>query len=120
MSAPGDPEDFSPGDAAAPPMANGEVVFEEPWQGRVFGMARVLAAAGVFEWEEFRACLIHELARWESDALRGEPFDYWRHFQWALETLLEKKSLLAPRLIHERVEVLAARPRGHDHAHEHS
>ena len=29
----------------APPTANGEVVFEAPWQGRVFGMARLLAEA---------------------------------------------------------------------------
>ena len=27
----------------APPAANGEVVFEAPWQGRVFAMARLLA-----------------------------------------------------------------------------
>ena len=26
-------------EATAPPMQNGEVVFDEPWQSRVFGMA---------------------------------------------------------------------------------
>ena len=39
----------------APPMANGELVFESPWEGRVFGMARVLCEQGLFEWDEFRA-----------------------------------------------------------------
>ena len=43
-----------------PPMANGEVTFEEPWQGRVFGMARVLAEQGCYTWDEFRCHLLNE------------------------------------------------------------
>ena len=40
------------------PRKNGELVFEEPWQGRVFGMAVALHERGRFEWEEFRRALI--------------------------------------------------------------
>ena len=33
-----------------PPMANGEVIFDAPWQGRVFAMAVALSEQGVFVW----------------------------------------------------------------------
>ena len=33
-----------------PPMQNGEVVFEAPWQSRVFSMAVSLSEAKVFHW----------------------------------------------------------------------
>ena len=52
----------------SPPMVNGEVVFETPWQGRVFGMAKSLADAGLYSWDEFRACLIDEVARWDRES----------------------------------------------------
>ena len=35
-----------------PPMANGELVFDEPWQGRLFGMAVALTEAGVIDWAD--------------------------------------------------------------------
>ena len=34
-----------------PPMANGEVLFDEPWQGRVFAMALLLVDQGCFAWD---------------------------------------------------------------------
>ena len=45
------------GDAAVP-RRNGELVFDEPWQSRAFGLAVGLAERGVFDWEEFRTRLI--------------------------------------------------------------
>ena len=53
--------------AIAPPMANGELIFELPWQGRVFGMARSLCDQGVYEWDEFRENLIDEIAYWDAN-----------------------------------------------------
>ena len=44
--------------AAALPRKNGELVFDEPWHGRVFGMAVALHEQGVYDWEEFRQTLI--------------------------------------------------------------
>jgi nitrile hydratase accessory protein len=96
-------------------MNNGEVVFEAPWQGRVFGMAAALAAAGVYEWDEFREHLIAELADWERDP-QGE-FAYYQHFLRALEGLLLKKGLTSQDALGERHAALAARPHGHDHGH---
>ena len=44
-----------------PPKANGEVIFDEPWQNRTFGMARSLCEAQYFTWDEFRACLMKQI-----------------------------------------------------------
>jgi nitrile hydratase accessory protein len=99
----------------APPMANGEVVFDAPWQGRVFGMAHSLASAGVFEWNEFRDRLIVELARWDRDGVG--PFEYYEHFQRALEGLLADRGLVPVAELETRIGHLAARPHGHDHGH---
>jgi nitrile hydratase accessory protein len=105
----------------APPMANGEVVFEAPWQGRVFGMARALAAAGLYEWDEFRDCLIREIARWEREG-EGE-YAYYDHFLRAFEFLLAAKGLVVPGVLRDRCAELRSRPHGHDHdaprRHEH-
>lgn len=103
--------------ALAPPMMNGEAVFEAPWQGRVFGMAHALAAAGHFGWDDFRACLIEELAEWDR-AGTGE-FAYYDHFQRALERLLETREVISAAALAARSAVFDARPHGHDHHHDH-
>ena len=105
----------------APPMANGEVVFDEPWQGRTFGMARAMAEAGFFTWDEFRAHLIAAIARWENanPAAGAAVYQYYVHFQVALEELLAQKGLIGCASLHDRTETLRARPVGHDHGHAH-
>ena len=58
------------GDSAGPgravPRQNGELVFDEPWQGRVFGMAVALYEQGGLDWEEFRQALIAQIAAAEA------------------------------------------------------
>lgn len=44
------------------PRKNGELVFEEPWQSRAFGMAVALSEQGAYDWERFRGHLIEEIA----------------------------------------------------------
>ncbi len=95
-------------------MANGEVVFDAPWQGRVFGMARALVESGVIEWDDFRACLIEELARRQASA---EPFDYYRAFLAALERLTAARDLLAADALEARFQTLMDRTPDHDHPH---
>jgi cobaltochelatase CobN len=76
---------------AALPRRNGELVFEEPWQGRVFGMAVALHERGVFEWEEFRRTLIARIA--EAEAGPG-PFVYYEIWLRTFEDLLAAKGLV--------------------------
>jgi hypothetical protein len=51
---------------AAPPRSNGELVFSEPWESRIFGVAVSMHQAGCFEWTAFQAELMAAIARWES------------------------------------------------------
>jgi nitrile hydratase accessory protein len=76
---------------AALPRRNGELVFEEPWQGRVFGMAVALHEQGLYEWEEFRQALIAQIAAAEA---RGGPFVYYEVWLATFEELLAKKGLV--------------------------
>ena len=102
--------------SAAPPRSNGELVFSAPWESRVFGLAIALRDAGVIEWEEFRQGLIAEIATWDqSNPEVRSDFVYYRHWQRALERLLDRLGLCDRDLLRARVETLAARPHGHDH-----
>ena len=72
------------GGVTAVPRRNGELVFEEPWQGRVFGMAVALSEQGLLPWEEFRQALIAEIAA----AARGGEFRYFHAWLAAFEQVL--------------------------------
>ncbi|MDP6376204.1 MAG: hypothetical protein QF921_13370 [Pseudomonadales bacterium] len=52
-------------DELVPPMANGELAFEEPWQGCVFGIANSLCSEGYYEWAEFQAELFRVIGDWD-------------------------------------------------------
>jgi hypothetical protein len=69
-----------PGTAALP-RANGELVFDAPWQGRVLAMAVTTVDALGVEWDEFRTRLIAAIA----DA-PDRP--YYESFTVALEALV--------------------------------
>lgn len=104
--------------AAAPPRANGEVVFEAPWQARVFGIAHALCDAGHFGWDDVRAALIERIGR--EDAARSAsadpaPFEYWTCFAEALDHVVAARGICDPAALDARVAVLADRPHGHDH-----
>ena len=99
--------------AGAPPMANGEVLFEAPWQSRTFGMARALCDRGLYEWDEFRQRLIAEI----ETADPSTEYRYFDHFLAALLRLLDEKGLCVAHDVRGREEVYAQRPHGHDHPH---
>ena len=101
-----------------PPMANGEVIFEEPWQGRVFGMAQLLSEQGHYVWDEFRAHLIEQIGRWDRSAVAEDPsaeYRYYDHFLAALMALLAEKGMLDAVELEDRYREVSARPHGHDH-----
>ena len=101
---------------AAPPRRNGELVFEAPWQSRLFGLTLSLERAGLFAWEEFRACLIAEIQAWESAGHPQAEWSYYERWQAAFEALLAAKGLCARSELDRRARAFAARPDGHDHA----
>ncbi|SRR5579883_2084135 len=94
---------------AAIPRRNGEPVFEEPWQSRIFGLAVVLCEQGYFEWNEFRERLIAEIAAADAQAagaVSGERRnDYYEHFLAALEHLLVDKGICATTEIAQKIKM---------------
>ncbi|MDJ0849279.1 MAG: nitrile hydratase accessory protein [Myxococcota bacterium] len=104
---------------AAPPRANGELVFREPWESRAFGIAVSLHERGLFAWDEFRQQLIEEIGAWERahPEAHTEALGYRYYERWlaALERVLAEKGLCAGAQLEARVAEFAARPAGHDH-----
>jgi len=85
---------------AAPPRANGELVFDDPWQRRLFATTMALCEAGAFTSGEFRDRLI--------DQIDAVPGPYWCSWQDALEHLLAERQLCRPDELTARVEILTA------------
>lgn len=98
-----------------PPTANGEMLFDAPWQGRVFGIARVLCEQGHFLWADFREALIIRISAWDQSHPGHDPYIYYDHFLAALTDLLSRKNLCSFSELLERDEQFRVRPHGHDH-----
>lgn len=100
---------------AAPPRANGELVFTAPWQSRLFAATMQLRESGRLEWERFRQGLIAQIAAHEATLSDPERYDYWGCWQRALEELLAELDLVSAEELDRSARALAARPPGHDH-----
>lgn len=98
---------------AAPPRANGELVFDAPWQSRAFGLAAALVEADRFRWSDFQTALISQVAQADSE---GRD-DYWGCWRDALLVCCETADLISAAQAYARTEQLLARPAGHDHRH---
>ena len=105
---------------AAPPRTNGELVFDAPWQSRLFGVTATLVDSGAVGWSEMQAALISEVARVDAAGSdTGDPAVYWGCWLDALGRVVSAGGVIDPDGWHRRVEELAARPEGHDHSHPH-
>jgi hypothetical protein len=84
---------------AAPPRRNGELVFEAPWQSRVFGLsAAIVATCFNGDREPFRQQLIAAIA-----ADPDRP--YWDSWTLALQQLVLDEGLLDKLSIERRIEL---------------
>ena len=115
MSSSADPTVADPTAPAAPPRSNGELVFEEPWESRAFGVAVALHDAGIVDFEAFRANLIAEIAAWE--ATHGETdagYRYYERWLTALERTLVTAGIVDPASV-EASRAALERDWSHDH-----
>lgn len=127
MTAPGRPlaETLAHGGGAAPPRANGELVFAAPWESRSFGIAVALTEQGTLAWDGFRARLIAEIGGWEASHGRDDAaWSYYEHWLDSLQGLLVEQGLLSAEEIGVRCAEIAERDahehgHGHGHGHEH-
>ena len=86
---------------AAVPRRNGELLFDAPWQGRVFGMAVVLQDRRVYDWRDFQRRLSAETAAAET---RGEESTYYERWLRSFEGLLVERGILTRGELDDRTE----------------
>ncbi|MDQ6812087.1 MAG: nitrile hydratase accessory protein [Actinomycetota bacterium] len=76
------------GDETPLPRENGELVFEEPWQGRALGMGVVVLERTGASWAEFRGHLVAAIAARRRGEAESEASAYYAAWLDALEALL--------------------------------
>lgn len=76
------------------PRDNGELVFEEPWQGRALGMGVVALERTGVSWPEFRRYLAAAIAARVPGERESEATAYYAAWLDALEALLADRELL--------------------------
>ena len=98
--------------AAALPRKSGELVFHDPWERRVFALTVALCEQGLYQWDEFRDCLIAEItaADQAADTDYAKP-SYYESWLAAFETLVIDKGICTPEQLSPlRAERLSPRP----------
>ena len=97
--------------SAALPRRNGELVFDEPWEGRAFGLAVALNESGVYDWPDFSERLVEETA---ADKQQGRYGLYYQRWVRALERLALDHGLITPTELDARTQASTSNePRGH-------
>jgi nitrile hydratase accessory protein len=84
------------GDETPLPRDNGELVFDEPWQGRALGMGVVALERAGATWPEFRRHLAAAIAARDPGPGESEATAYYAAWLDALEALLAERELLDP------------------------
>ncbi|ANW66642.1 MULTISPECIES: nitrile hydratase accessory protein [Mycolicibacterium] len=110
------------GTAAALPRSNGELVFDAPWQGRLFGLVVHMCQSGAFEWDEFKTHLIAVIDESGIDDT-CDPAVYYRQFGEAFCRLVAEKDFATTAVLEQRThaesERLSHADSDHDHDHDH-
>ena len=76
------------------PRDNGELVFEEPWQGRALGMAVVALDRLGLPWSDFRRYLANAIATRPAGHDEPPAAAYYAAWLDALETLLSDRGVI--------------------------
>jgi nitrile hydratase accessory protein len=77
--------------AAPLPRDNGELVFEEPWQGRALGMGVVALQRTGASWADFRRHLVAAIATRAPGPGESAATAYYTAWLDALEALLAER-----------------------------
>ena len=93
------------GDELAVPRRNGELLFEAPWESRVFGMAMAIGDGRGFSWEDFRDRLAAELADAQA---HGDDSAYYERWLASFERLLLDRGVLTAGELDARTAAFAA------------
>jgi nitrile hydratase accessory protein len=99
-----DPEIANMQGSVALPRKNGELVFEAPWEGRVFGLAVALNERCLYPWSDFRDSLIDTIARQEAEGTEPVYYEQWLE---SFERLLAARGVMTNEEIEARAAELA-------------
>ncbi len=80
------------------PRDNGELVFEEPWQGRALGMGVVVIERIGAPWRDFRRHLAASIAAHPAAEGQSPATAYYAAWLDALEALLAERGLVDNRV----------------------
>ena len=85
------------------PRKSGELLFHDPWEGEAFAMAVSLCEQGCYDWIEFQAQLIQQvaIADQQDPESRATYYESWLR---AFEKLLQAKGILERKTISKRVK----------------
>jgi nitrile hydratase accessory protein len=86
--------DAALGDETPLPRDNGELVFDEPWQGRALGMAVVALDRLGVSWADFRRHLARAIAIRPSAPDESPATAYYAAWLDALESLLAERKVI--------------------------
>lgn len=92
-----------PLELSIPIDSEGDPVFSEPWEARIFAMVMHAHRRNLFEWKEFQVLLIDEINLSESNQL-ARP--YYLNWAMAAERLFESLGNINRREIDDRVSLL--------------
>ncbi|MYC12726.1 MAG: nitrile hydratase accessory protein [Gemmatimonadetes bacterium] len=96
------------------PRENGELVFQDTWEARAFGLAVALNEKDLYEWREFSSQLASEIADAEQN---NNPSSYYARWVASLEELLIDRGLISREQLDARTAEYASGI--HDHHHDH-
>jgi nitrile hydratase accessory protein len=82
------------GSAVGLPRDNGELVFEEPWQGRALGMGVLAIDRAGASWSDFRRHLASAIAARGSPDGESPATAYYAAWLDALEALVVERGLI--------------------------
>lgn len=92
-----------PEDMKIPLGSNGDPVFAEPWEARVFALVVSTHQQGLFEWKDFQQLLVKEIRHSEK---HGESRPYYLNWALAAEKLFESLGSLQHSDVDQRVSDL--------------
>jgi nitrile hydratase accessory protein len=104
---------------SSPPSANGEVLFDAPWELRIFTLATALAESGDLAWPALQTALIRRIEDWQTRHTHDDPYPYFELFAEALIQVLVSTHQVDAQLLNQLSAELATRPVNHDHDHNH-
>ena len=87
------------------PRSIGELIFNEPWEARAFGIAEAMESQDTYQWKYFRSRLIHQICQ---GCLQGSEPEYYRQWFAALEDLAVSFGFVTEEELDQRTQELTS------------